>query len=47
LIRARPDRCELVDSRMISTTETWGHLALAGNQIFIREKNAIVAYRWE
>jgi outer membrane protein assembly factor BamB len=47
LIRARPDRCELVDSRMISMTETWGHLALAGNQIFIREKNAIVAYRWE
>jgi outer membrane protein assembly factor BamB len=47
LFHARPDRFELVDSRIISSEETWGHIAMAGGQIFVREKNAIAAYRWE
>ena len=47
LIHAQPDRFELVDSRKITTEKTWGHLAMAGRQIFIRERNAIAAYRWE
>ena len=45
LFRAVPDRFSLVDTRRISTTETWGHLAI-GENIYIRERNAIVAYRW-
>jgi outer membrane protein assembly factor BamB len=47
LIHARPDQFDLVDSRVVSTEETWGHLAMAGKQIFIREHHAIAAYRWE
>ena len=47
LIHARPDRFVLVDSRTISAAETWGHLAMAGKQIYVRERDAIVAYRWE
>jgi outer membrane protein assembly factor BamB len=46
LIHARPDRFELLDTRTISTDETWGHLAMAGQQLYVREKNAIAAYRW-
>ena len=47
LIHARPDRFVLLDAREVSTAETWGHLAMAGKQIYIRERNAIAAYRWE
>ena len=46
LIQADPDRFVLVDSRTISADETWGHLAIAGKHIYIRERNAIAAYLW-
>ena len=47
LIHADPDRFVLADSRKISTAETWGHLAIVGQHIYIRERNAIAAYRWK
>jgi len=47
LVHADPDRFVLADSRTVSTVETWGHLAIAGKDIYIRERNAIVAYRWQ
>jgi len=37
----------LADSRKISTSETWGHLAIVGQHIYIRERNAIAAYEWK
>lgn len=47
LVHADPDRFVLADSRKISTAETWGHLAIVGQHIYIREQNAIAAYRWQ
>jgi outer membrane protein assembly factor BamB len=47
LIHADPDRFILADSRTISSEETWGHLAVAGQDIYIRERTAIAAYRWQ
>ncbi|MFO0946782.1 MAG: PQQ-binding-like beta-propeller repeat protein [Planctomycetota bacterium] len=46
LLKANPDKFELLDSRKISDQPTWGHLAVSGHQIFIRELNAIAAYDW-
>ena len=46
LIQANPDRFVLVDTRNISEAETWGHLAMAGDHIYVRERNAIAAYQW-
>ncbi len=46
LVRARPDRLEILDSRSVAEAETWGHLAIAGDEIFIRELEAVAAYRW-
>lgn len=46
LIRATPEKFDLLDSRKISEQETWGHLAICGDQVFIRELNGIAAYRW-
>ncbi len=47
LIRATPDEFDLVDSRKISDSETWAHLAIAGDQLFVRELNGIAAYSWK
>lgn len=46
LIKANPKEFELLDERQISDEETWAHLAIAGEEIFVRELNAISAFRW-
>jgi outer membrane protein assembly factor BamB len=46
LIEANPQKFELIGSIQISDTETWAHLAISGNELFIRELDAIAGYRW-
>lgn len=44
LVRANPKKFELLDSRKISEEESWAHLAVAGQQLFVRELNALAVY---
>jgi outer membrane protein assembly factor BamB len=46
LLRANRDKLDLLDQRKLTKEETWAHLAVAGDQIFVRELNALAAYRW-
>jgi len=46
LFRANPEKFEQLDSREISQEDTWAHLAVCGNQLFVRELHAIAAYSW-
>jgi outer membrane protein assembly factor BamB len=46
LIRANPEKFDRLDSRKISDDPTWAHLAVCGEEVFVRELNAIAAYRW-
>lgn len=46
LIKANSEKLEIIDERKISEEETWAHLAVCGDELFIRELNAIAAYRW-
>jgi outer membrane protein assembly factor BamB len=46
LIRANPAEFELLDRREIAD-DTWAHLAVSGQGIFVRELTAMAAYRWE
>jgi outer membrane protein assembly factor BamB len=46
LFRANRERLEVLDERVLTEAETWAHLAVAGDQLFVRELNALVAYRW-
>jgi len=46
LIRARPDEVELIDRLVISEDPTWAHLAVCGNEVFVRELRALAAYEW-
>jgi outer membrane protein assembly factor BamB len=47
LIHPTPEKFDLLDSRKISDQETWGHLAVAGDQVFIRELKGISVYQWQ
>lgn len=47
LIEAHPDAYTLVDQRKVSKDPTWAHLAIAGDQVFVRELQALAAYRWK
>ena len=46
LFRANKEKFDLLDQRKLTDAETWGHLAAAGDELFVRELNALVAYRW-
>lgn len=47
LFEANPEEFKLIERRKISEDETWAHLAVCGNQIVIRELNALVVYDWK
>lgn len=47
LLRANPAAFTLLDKRQLADQETWGHLAVAGNEIFVRELEGVSAWRWK
>lgn len=46
LFKANPEKFELLDQRKVSEAPTWGHLAVVGSEVFVRELNAIAVYEW-
>ena len=47
LIHANPKEFQLVDERQISEQETWAHLAVCGEEIYVRDLRGISAFRWK
>ena len=47
LLKANPKEFELIDEMKISDADTWAHLAVSGDELFIRELNALAVYRWQ
>jgi hypothetical protein len=46
LIAADPKEFRRLAEREIADAETWAHLAVVGNEVFIREQQAITAFVW-
>ena len=46
LIKANPKEFQLLDERQVSEDETWAHLAIAGDEIFVRELRGMSTFRW-
>tara|TARA_B100000029_G_scaffold51134_3_gene46531 strand:- start:3550 stop:4800 length:1251 start_codon:yes stop_codon:yes gene_type:complete len=46
LIDANPKAFKAISTRHLSDSTTWAHLAVAGNQVVIRELDAISTYTW-
>jgi outer membrane protein assembly factor BamB len=47
LIQADPKAFQLLEERRITDDETWAHLALAGDQLFVRELRSLTAFHWQ
>ena len=46
LLGANQERFDLLNKRKSSDNDTWAHLAVADDQLFVRELNALTAFRW-
>ena len=46
LLRANKEKLDVLDKRKLTDAETWAHLAVAGDELFVRELNALTAFRW-
>ncbi len=46
LFEASPLSFEMIDERKISDEATWAHLAISGNQLFVRSLKGLAAYHW-
>lgn len=46
LIRANPEKFELIERRKVAD-DSWAHIAVSGNELFIRDLNHLTLYRWE
>ena len=45
LIRANPESFELIDKVKLCN-DSWAHLAISGDEVVVRELNALTAYKW-
>jgi hypothetical protein len=45
-LHANREKLEVLGQRKLTNAETWAHLAVAGNQLFIRELNALSTWQW-
>lgn len=45
LIQANPKELQIIDTVKVGDN-TWAHLAVCGNEVFVRELNALAVYRW-
>ncbi|MDH3629420.1 MAG: PQQ-like beta-propeller repeat protein [Acidobacteriota bacterium] len=46
LVRANPEGFELLDRKSATSREAWAHLAVRGNEVFVRDLTSIRAFRW-
>ena len=46
LLKANPKEMEIVDELAVSKNETWAHVAVRGDDVFIRDLYGLTAYRW-
>jgi outer membrane protein assembly factor BamB len=46
LIAANPKKFELLDSQEVSKSETWAHLAVVGDELFVRDLKGLSVFRW-
>lgn len=46
LIHANPERFELIDAVHLTDQPAWAHLAVAGDEILVRDQSGLTVYRW-
>lgn len=44
--KANTSEFDLIDKRKIAESETWAHLAVCGEEVFVRDLNGLTAWHW-
>jgi hypothetical protein len=47
LIEADPKEFKVLETREITENESWAHLAISGDQIFIRDLKTLSVFQWK
>lgn len=47
LIQASPEKFNLLDTKKVSTNEAWAHLAVVGDEIYVRDLQGLSVWRWK
>ncbi|MDZ4784298.1 MAG: PQQ-binding-like beta-propeller repeat protein [Planctomycetia bacterium] len=47
LLRANPREFDLLDERKVSDDDAWAHIAVSGEDLIVRELNAVSVFRWK
>lgn len=47
LLKANPKEFELLGQLKVSDQDTWAHLAVCGDEVFVRELTALSVFRWK
>lgn len=46
LLKASPKEYDPIDKRKVAESETWAHVAVCGDEVFVRDLNGLTAWRW-
>jgi outer membrane protein assembly factor BamB len=46
LLAADPKKFDLLDQRKVGEAETWAHLAVCGDEVYVRDMKGLTVYRW-
>ena len=46
LINATPEKFDLLGQRHVSDSPTWAHLAVCGDEVFVRDLKGLTVHRW-
>lgn len=47
LLKANPKEFEKLDETQLTKSETWAHLGVAGDKIFVRSLDELIVYEWK
>jgi hypothetical protein len=47
LFSANPNEFDLIDRRRVAENDTWGHIAVSKDQVFIRRLDGLAVYTWK
>ncbi|MCB1094621.1 MAG: PQQ-binding-like beta-propeller repeat protein [Verrucomicrobiales bacterium] len=47
LIRANPEKFEVISERKVADRDTWGHIAVSGSKVMVRELEALTVFDWK
>jgi outer membrane protein assembly factor BamB len=46
LVKANPAEYELLDKKKVAESESWAHVAVCGDEIYVRDLTGLTVFKW-